>query len=357
MNHNETLYFISKCLTISLVKKNKDIVENILNADKIDWDTFVKFSTSNCVLPAIYCNLKRVKFLKYVPTDLVTYMKYISDINRSRNKLIIKQAKEINNILLNNNIKPIFLKGTGNLLDGLYDDLAERMVGDIDFLVSKEDFNRTVSVLKKDNYNKTKNSVDHYQGYRHYSRLAKNKKIAAIEIHKDLITEKYRSEFNFKTTSKRIRNINDFSVLSWEDQLIMSISSNQINDYGFKLNRLPLRNVYDVFLLSQKVDSKNIISKLNLLKSPLNLFIAKCHLILGGLDFLRFEKSKETDLYLKDFINSHFGGDSIFKTFIKIKIINFKRRAKVVFKSIRNRENRIWLFKRIKKKLIFFKKF
>jgi hypothetical protein len=49
-------------------------------------------------------------------------MKHITDLNRERNQQIIEQAKEINELLLTNNIASIFLKGTGNLLEGLYDD-------------------------------------------------------------------------------------------------------------------------------------------------------------------------------------------------------------------------------------------
>jgi hypothetical protein len=71
----------------------------------------------------LYCNLKRADFLHYLPTDLVAYMKHITDLNRERNQQIVEQAKEINELLLTNNITPIFLKGTGNLLEGLYDDI------------------------------------------------------------------------------------------------------------------------------------------------------------------------------------------------------------------------------------------
>ncbi len=61
----------------------------------------------------IYCNFKRADFLKYLPADLVDYMKHITDLNRDRNTQIIQQAQELNSLLLANNIRPIFLKGTG----------------------------------------------------------------------------------------------------------------------------------------------------------------------------------------------------------------------------------------------------
>ena len=95
----------------------------------MDWEAVVKVSTSHYVLPAIYCNFKRADFLKYLPADLVDYIKHITNLNRVRNTQIIQQAKDLNSLLLVNNITPIFLKGTGNLLAGIYEDIAERIVG------------------------------------------------------------------------------------------------------------------------------------------------------------------------------------------------------------------------------------
>ena len=129
MNYKKNLYFIAKCLTISLEVKNRDEIEIILKTMDVDWDAAVKVSTAHYVFPALYCNLKRADFLHYLPEELVSYMEHITDINRERNKQIIVQANELNNVLLANKITPIFLKGTGNLLAGIYDDIAERMVG------------------------------------------------------------------------------------------------------------------------------------------------------------------------------------------------------------------------------------
>ena len=74
-------------------------------------------------------------------------MQHITDLNRARNEKIIEQAKELNELLVANNITPIFLKGTGNLLEGLYRDLSERMLSDIDFIVSMEEYLKTSSTL------------------------------------------------------------------------------------------------------------------------------------------------------------------------------------------------------------------
>ena len=98
MNYKESLYFIAKCLTISLEEKNRQEIEKQLKSTTIDWDAVVKVSTAHYVFPALYCNLKRVDFLKYLPEDLVEYIKHIADLNRERNKQIVQSNASTNHI-------------------------------------------------------------------------------------------------------------------------------------------------------------------------------------------------------------------------------------------------------------------
>ena len=351
MNYKETLFFIAKSLTISLEDKNRQVIEKQLQSDTIDWDAVVKVSTSHYVFPALYCNFKRADFLKYIPDDLVGYMKHITSLNRDRNTQIIEQSKDLNSLLLANNIRPIFLKGTGNLLEGLYEDIGERMVGDIDFLFSQKDYFKTIDVLKSNNYSKPDNQLNYFPGSRHYSRLVKQKNIAAVEIHKEVTIEKYRCEFNCEMISKDAQQINDFSVLSFENQLSLSIITSQINDYGFEFDRFSLRNAYDVFLLSKKVDTKKIISKFTKLKNPVNCFLANCNLVFGDLESLEYHKTKESENFLKAFNNSFNKRESNLKINFKLFKINLIRRFGIVCKSIFNSENRKWLLNRIKSKI------
>ena len=272
MNYKETLFFIAKCLTISLEEKNRQEIEKQLKSTSIDWDAVVKVSTAHYVFPALYCNLKRADFLQYLPHELVSYMEYITDINRERNKQIISQANELNNVLLENNIRPIFLKGTGNLLAGIYDDIAERMVGDIDFIFSKEDYPRAIAVLREFGYSEVKKTKYYHPDIgRHYRRLYKENSIAAIEIHKELLIEKYANEFNYSFVEKDSQIINEVAVLSYANKLNLSIIANQINDSGFYYKTMSLRNAYDVFLLSKKTNAKAAVNTLDKLRHPLNL--------------------------------------------------------------------------------------
>jgi hypothetical protein len=112
---------------------------------------------------------------------------------------------------------------------------------------------------------------------------------------------------------------------------------------------LSLKIAYDVFLLSKKVDTKKAISKLTKLKNPLNCFIANCNLVFGDLESLEYNKTEESQNYLKAFNKSLYKSKSIIN--FKLIKINLNRRFGIVCKSIFNSENRKWLLNRIKSKV------
>ena len=301
MTYKETLFFIAQCLTITLESKNREEIEAKLELEKIDWEAVVKVSTRHYVFPALYCNLKRVGFLNYLPEDLVAFMKHITDLNRERNLQILEQAKELNELLVANDITPVFLKGTGNLLEGLYKDIAERMVGDIDFIVSKDNYSKTIEVLTDNKYKTVSKLKYFYPSFKHHPRLKKRNGIGAVEIHKELLKEKYALEFHYDIIYKEVQKLNEITVLGFEDQLALSIIAKQVNDDGFHYKNMALRNAYDVFLLSKKVNAKHVISKFKTLRNPLNFFLASCYITFGKVDSLVYESSIKTEKYLTIF--------------------------------------------------------
>lgn len=349
MNYKETLYFVAKCLTISLEDSNKDAIQKQIQSDNIDWDSVVKVSTSHYVLSALYCNLRRGDFLSYLPKNLVSYMEYITNLNRDRNKQIIIQAKELNTLLLENDIRPIFIKGTGNLLAGLYEDIGERMIGDIDFIFSYEDYPKAITILREFNYSDVHKYNYHFPHEKHHRRIQKENNIASIEIHKELLDEmKYSREFNFNFIKKDCQIIKQFSVLSYANMLNLSILSYQINDNGFYYKKIALRNAYDVFLLSKKTNAKRAVNKLDKLTVPLNCFLSTCYEIFNKVDSLKYNKTEMTVSYLSIF-NKQFSSSK--KTRRKHKLIKtyffLKNRLFIIYKSLIYKEYRLWLFKRI----------
>ena len=342
------LFFIAKSLTISLEEKNRDEIELILKTTNINWETVVKVSTAHYVFPALYCNFKRADFLKYLPHELVSFMEHITNINRERNKQIILQANELNNVLLAKNITPIFLKGTGNLLAGIYDDIAERMVGDIDFIFSKEDYSKAITVLSDFGYSEVGKYKYYFPAQRHYRRLTKENYIAAIEIHKELLLVKYTNEFNYCFVEKDSQIINGAAVLSYANKINLSIIANQINDKRFYYKTMALRNAYDVFILSKKTNAKAAVNTLNKLSHPLSCFLAACYEVFNKVDSLEYNKTTKTDSYLSDFNNQFINRRKTKRKHICIKIyLLIKYNLNVFYKVILFKEYRLWLFNAI----------
>ena len=352
MTYKETLYFVAKCLTISLEHKNREEIEKQLQSNNIDWDAVVKVSTAHYVFPAMYCNLKRVGFLHYLPQELVNFMEHITNLNRERNQQIITQAKDLNALLLQNNITPIFLKGTGNLLAGLYDDIAERMLGDIDFIFSKEDYPKAITILREYGYSKVNKYKYHFPSTKHYRRLQKENNIAAIEIHSEILgVEKYRKEFNYSIVEKDSQVIDEIRVLSYANKLNLSIIAYQINDSGFYYKTMALRNAYDVFLLSKKTIAKEAVNALDKLTNPLNCFLAACYEIFSKVNSLKYNNTKATTSYLSIFNRQFINPKATKKRQKILKIFLFtKLRLNILYKAAVYKKYRVWLFKRVSDK-------
>ncbi len=253
MTYKQALCFIGNCLALSHNPSKKQEVINAIISNKIEWSKIVSVSTSHMVLPALYLNLKRAKLLNYLPQDLLDYCDEITELNRERNKAIIKQAITLVALLKPYNINPIFLKGTAHLLEGLYNDIGERMVGDIDFLVAENKIEKTANLLIKMGYKPMNKFISTKQlGSKHYPRLINPKEIAAVEIHWAVVLQSHKTNLNYRSITKNKQFINEVFVPSFRHQAIHNILNTQINDKGFLYGKVMPRQLYDGFLLLQK---------------------------------------------------------------------------------------------------------
>lgn len=342
---------MATCLTISLEEKNKQAIEKQLKVLKLTdnqpfWEAVVQVSTSHYVFPALFCALKREGFLKYLPQELVNYMEHTTHLNQERNEQIITQAKKLNAFLLAHDITPIFIKGTGNLLAGLYSDIAERMLGDIDFLFSKEDYTKAIPLLKDKGYHKIEHKNEFLSPWsKHYPRLIKEDEIAPIEIHNVLLIEEYRDEFNYSFVKKDVQIINGVSVLSYANKLNLSILACQINDDRFYYRTISLRNAYDVFLLSKKTSAKNAVSTLSKLMHPANCFLATCYEVFNKIAGLEYHKNKKTTAYIDTFKSQFIHPKNTRRRHYMIKkYLVVKISATLIYKCIIYKEYGVWLF-------------
>ena len=131
------IYFIGQCLSLDEHPLFRETIIVQFSDPGYDWNSFIWTCSNHLVLPVIYLKLLKHDLLGFVPDVLAQHLEDIYTLNRTRNEQILLQVKEMNATLNAAGISPIYLKGTGNLIDGFYEDIGERIIGDIDFLVCK----------------------------------------------------------------------------------------------------------------------------------------------------------------------------------------------------------------------------
>ncbi|MEQ8704168.1 MAG: nucleotidyltransferase family protein [Phaeodactylibacter sp.] len=157
----------------------------------VDWERFIFISSSHLVLPAIYCQILRKGWSHYFPEDLLAYLEAVTAENRLRNQEILVQMKELGALFDAKGIEYVFLKGGAMLAGGYYEDIGERMMGDIDLLVNIEDSISTFKLLEELGYRELfvgffHPSLTESLEQTHLPRISHPDKIAAVEIHNRL---------------------------------------------------------------------------------------------------------------------------------------------------------------------------
>jgi hypothetical protein len=103
-----------------------------------DWNYFSALANKHGVAALVYNNLKKLKFLQFVPVDVENHLHNSLMINLSRNALNIEAMSEVLKLLNGEGIKSVLLKGLALELS-VYGNAGLRQMTDVDVLVSRED--------------------------------------------------------------------------------------------------------------------------------------------------------------------------------------------------------------------------
>ena len=253
------------------------------NNDKF-WDKFVQIGSSHYVIPALYYKLKERDCLKLLNDELHSYLKEVYTQNYKRNLELVKEVNEISNILKNNNIDHVFLKGAA-LISTLYkNSIGIRMVGDIDILIAEDQITDAKILLKDYNYTDIVFPFFKIKNLKHLPRLINNNKIFAVELHRN-ITPKLKIDYDKFLNSKKC--LNKIFIPNTNNLLFHSIINFQLNDGGGLRARFHFRTLFDVLnildcqpdLMKKNSNSlhfkqiKVVMKNLNIMtsKTPLNL--------------------------------------------------------------------------------------
>lgn len=254
MGHLATTYqHIADILSFEV---ENSILEKALSKSTFDWDAIVVEASRDLVLPAIYCRLESKQLLHVLPEELNNYLKEITALNRKRNQIILAQTQAIAQLFNKHGINYVFLKGAALLALGMYEDIAERMIGDIDVLVHPDQLAQAFQLLIAEDYVSFEQTLskDFFE-HKHLPRLKtpiSNERIAAVEIHRKLFSSYHFAPLRSDSILKDKRQVGTVYIPSQEHLLMHNILNFQINDDGALYNNINFRTTYDTILLQQR---------------------------------------------------------------------------------------------------------
>ena len=253
---------VEEKLLVNVLYRPASEILNGIDIHDINFENLIKLASGHLMLPALFFNIDKKKVSYLFPEDFIAYIKNIHAINKARNTLLLAEAKELSELLYKNNIKHIFLKGTALLLSNVFEDIGERMIGDIDFIIQHKDEQKVEKVLKINNNDKS-HTINLFSVFKptHLARRVNKNKTIAIEPHLELLESRNRWIFNskelindFKNKTKTIKTPSKIFLI---DHCILGA---QIRNHGFINSSYDHRSIYDVYKLNCE---KSLIFKKN----------------------------------------------------------------------------------------------
>lgn len=238
---------------------SKDALEKTLKNDNFDWDNIVVEGSKHLVLPAIYCQLKKKQLTHLLPQELDVYLKDITTLNKNRNTEVIKQINVLSELLNTHNIDHVFLKGAALISGNYYENISERMLGDIDILIPQQQLDEAFKLLNNNSYYPIDQTLgDDFFEHKHLPRLKTDTYICAVELHRKLFVS--HKEKNLSTSSILASKdiVNGISIPSAKHLLHHNILNYQINDHGKLYNSISFRPAYDTIVLLTKCKASAI---------------------------------------------------------------------------------------------------
>ncbi|MDC1108684.1 nucleotidyltransferase family protein [Flavobacteriaceae bacterium] len=296
-----------KLLVNVLYKEERESLQGI-DISNVNFENLIKLASRHLMLPALFFNINKKNLSHLFPEDFIECIKNIYSINKARNKILLKEAKELSEILYKNNINHIFLKGTALLLSNVFEDIGERMIGDIDFIIQHKDEEKIKKVLEKNNYcNKYTVSLFRIFKPTHLPKQVHKNKTIALEPHLELLEPKNRWIFNskelindFKNKTKTIKTPSKIFLI---DHCILGA---QIRNSGFINSSYDHRSIYDVYKLNCE---KSLIFK----KNKKDIFIKHFFLTIHKFKIFDFNIVSSLSMSFTDQLSS----------FISIRLFNY----------------------------------
>lgn len=353
MNKKQTYYLISRTLALDFVAGRVDQIANELPKKKEDWQKWVQTGSDHYVLQSLYLALQKNQMLSLLPDELCESLEHLYQLNFERNQKIISQAYEIKESLEGEGIGCVFMKGAGNIFDGLYRDIGERMLYDLDILVEEQNMVSAAEILMDDGYH-TQKKFDPaaHLSTMHYPILVKEDCVAGVEIHRMPVHPgnlKALGTEDVFTTRKAASQEKEFWVMDDRKKIIHNFIHSQLMHDGHNHADVSLRDLYDLLLLSRREDVFDVFKDLKHYRQKSNTYT---RLMYEVFDLPMPEKMKKTSKPSLFFVkhNLLFSMTRKQRRVYHLVFQVFKKYIALPFRTIWDKSSRNYVFSRLRRK-------
>lgn len=140
---------LCRCLTGAL---GQPLSEVDLPCNAGEWEKVLKLSGQHLVTPSVRWALREQGRFSELPADVADYLDAVHELNLLRNRECEQQLHDVIALLGGIGVQPVLLKGAAAIAGGLYPTSGERMISDLDILVSSDRLADAVDVLAEAGY-------------------------------------------------------------------------------------------------------------------------------------------------------------------------------------------------------------
>lgn len=215
------------------------------------WVQVINFSNRYLVGSALWAPIKTHRIDQSMPDDIAQYLQALHKTNLERNRNILAECVRVASLLNKQGIEPLVFKGGGFLIEGRFDDLGARYLGDLDFLVPADQLLVARSELLKEGYQAVKEHID--PNHRHLPPLVNMSTQTCVELHRSMIPLELNPAFDVATQFRLSRSISVASstlrVQTATAAALTAVLHSEVVNRNLNRFVMPLRSLLDIHQL------------------------------------------------------------------------------------------------------------
>jgi hypothetical protein len=246
MSRADTYRFLCGCLSEHLSDPQREMFHRAACTGVLDWTDFIIMASESLVAPSLLAAGRANGLAELLPREVMDYLDGMAILNRQRNRRIQSEITEIAAVFAQIAVAPVLLKGAAHLMSGLYDDIGDRVMSDVDLLVPDARLHSCAEALQREGFRILADNG--FPAHHHYPPLGRPGDSVSIELHVEALDAPHArllQSAEIFATSARLSNDARLALPSPQTRLIIAVAHAQLSNHGYLYGELGLRELLD----------------------------------------------------------------------------------------------------------------